>query len=302
MRGLALVLLLAGCEAQVEEVSFETLRRPGADALILRLDRGSVSLVEHAGTEVEIEVHRSARALTRTAARSALEALVVEAERDEAADEVRITGRVGTAGVWRPGEWLGLRLEVGVPEGTRVHARTGSGRIELRGLTGPTRAETASGRIRASGLRTSAPIRLRTADGRIEGDDLEGRIRAESGDGRIRLAGRLTEVTAVTADGRIEVETAGAVLDGDWLLRSADGRVRLRLPASAEARLSVLGRGEPEGESGVLAWERLGPLAVARMGSGAGASIQLRADDGSARVEIVPGRSSTPRCELVSGR
>lgn len=212
---------------------------------------------------------------------------------NEAGDALLIAGRVGTAGVWRPGERLGLRLEVGVPGGTPVHARTGSGRVELHGLTGPTRAETASGRIHASSLRSpgsAEPIRLRTADGRIEGGDLEGRIVAESGDGSIRLRGRLTEVTAVTADGRIEVEAAGAVPSGDWLLRTASGRVRLRLPASADARLSVLGSGEPESDPGSLVWERLGPIAVAEMGNGSGAGIELRSDDGSARVEIVSGR------------
>ena len=300
MRRLLLALLLAagtfgaGCEPQVEEVSFEVIRRSGAEAVVVRLDRGSVRLREHAGAEVEIEVRRSARALSREAARSALEALVVEVGPGEAGGALRIIGRVGTAGVWRPGESLGLRVEVGVPGGTPVHARTGSGRIELRGLTGPVRAETASGRIRASSLRSpedAGPIRLRTADGRIEGEDLEGRIVAESGDGRIRLGGRLTEVTAVTADGRIEVATAGAVPSGDWLLRTASGRVRLRLPASAAARLSVLGSGEPESEPRALAWKRQGPISIATMGDGSGAArIELRSDDGRARVEIVRGR------------
>lgn len=70
MRRALLAIILAGgggagCEPQVEEVSFELIRRGGAEAVIVRLDRGSVHLREHAGDEVEIGVHRSARALSR---------------------------------------------------------------------------------------------------------------------------------------------------------------------------------------------------------------------------------------------
>lgn len=285
---------LSGCHPQVEETSEETLRRPGAETLIVRLDRGSLGISEHAGSEVEIEVRRSARALSRETARSGLEALLVEAVPEAASGALVVRSRVASAGVWRPGERLALRLRIAVPGGMAVDARTASGRIDLRGLTGPVRATTGSGRIRAVSLRPAAgedagPIRLRTADGRIEGEDLEGRVRAETGDGRIRLEGRLREVTAVSADGRIEVDAGAAAvpLGGDWLLRTANGRVRLTLPRSANAELSMPAADEPEGgESSALRWERRGPLAFATLGAGPGARIRLRTDDGSARVRI----------------
>ena len=290
---LAFGWLAAGCHPQITESSVEEIRRPGAGTLFVELDRGSLEISEHLGTEVEVEVRRSAQGLSPESARAALEALLVEVVRDDGA--LRITGRVASDGVWRPGERLRLRLRIGVPQGTAVHARTAAGTIGLRGLTGPTRAMTGSGRIRAASLRSpadGAPIRLRSADGRIEGEDLEGRIRAETGDGRIRLSGRLDEVTAVSADGRIEVKVvgAGAAPRGEWFLHAASGSVRLTLPRTVDAGLSVIGSGEPETEPGILEWERHGSMAFAEVGDGPGARIRLRSDDGSARIRIGAGR------------
>ena len=217
-----------GCLPGVDQTSVETIRRPGAPELAVRLDRGSVSVREHLGADFEVEVRRTAEAPSWEAAQAVLEALVVDFERDPDSGALTITGRRATAGTFRPWEELALSLRIAVPPGTAVDARTGSGRIELEGLTGPVRATSASGRIVADDLRSppgtaSEPIRLRTADGRIEGNGLEGRVRAESGDGRIELEGRLEQVTALTTDGRIriDVRAGGALPAAEWFLRAA---------------------------------------------------------------------------------
>ena len=289
---IALGAASSACYRQIEETSVETLSRPGAGTLVVRLDRGSLSISEHAGSTMEIEIRRSAWALSPAAAQSALETLIVEAEEDESAGALVVRGRIAAAGVWRPGERGALRLRIRVPEGAAVDARTASGRIELRGLSGSVRAMTADGRIRAVSLRSPAgedaePIRLRSGEGRIEGEDLEGRVRAETGDGRIRLGGRLLEVTALSGDGRIEVDAAASLapLTGEWLLRTASGRIRLALPQGADAELLVLAAGEPESGPD-FAWERRGPLSVATVGDGPGARIHLRTGDGSARLSL----------------
>ena len=291
----AAVSLGPGCLPWVEEISEETITRPAAPELVMQIVRGSLTIREHLGTDIEVEVRRSARAPSREAARAALEALLVEVEREADSGNLVVRGRVATAGAFRPWEQLGLSLHIRVPAGTAVDARTASGRIELRGLTGVIRATSASGRIVASGLRPPSgsgqePIRLRTADGNIQGENLQGRIRAETGDGRIRLRGRLQQVDAVSADGRIEVvvEEGGASASGEWMLRTANGRVRLTLPQSTNALVSAVGTISSDNEGEAPAWEQEGPIAFATVGDGSGPRIRLLTADGSVRLRLAP--------------
>ncbi len=282
-----------GCTPGVDQTSVETIRRPSASELAIRIDRGSLSVREHLGADIEVEIHRVAQAPSWEAARTALEALLVDFERDPDSGALTITGRSATAGAFRPWEELSLSLRIAVPAGTAVDARTGSGRIELEGLTGPTRATSASGRIVASDLRspmgrTREPIRLRAADGRIEGKDLEGRFRVESGDGAIRLEGRLQQVTAVTADGRIEIDVreGGPPLAGEWFLRTGSGSVRLTVPRGTDAVMTAVGRPNADDSRDFPDWRAEGPMALATLGDGSGPRIHLRTGDGSVRVRF----------------
>jgi len=282
-----------GCLPGLDETSVETIRRPGAPALVVRVDRGSVIVREHLGAEFEIEVWRTAQAPSREAAQAVLKALVVDLERDPVSGALTVTGRRATAGTFRPWEELALSLRIAVPPGTAVDARTGSGRIELEGLTGPVRATSASGRIAANDLRSPEgtapePIRLRTADGRIAAQGLEGSVRAESGEGRIELEGRLRQVTAVTADGRIEVDVRGGGPRpaGEWFLGTGSGPVRLTLPRITDAVVTAVGRPDSDDRRDVSDWQREGPLALATLGDGSGPRIHLRTGDGSVRVRV----------------
>lgn len=282
-----------GCLPGVDQTSVETIRRPGAPELAIRLDRGSLSVREHLGADIEVEIRRAAQAPSRETARASLEALVVEFERAPGSGVLTITGRSATAGTFRPWEELALDLRIAVPPGTAVDARTGSGRIELEGLTGSTRATSADGRIVAADLRSPAgptgePIRLRTADGRIEGKGLEGSFRVESGEGRIELEGRLQQVTAITADGRIaiDVREGGPPPAGEWFLRTGSGSVRLTLPRSTGAVMTAVGRLTSDDSGDVSDWQREGPMALATLGDGSGPPIHLRTGDGSVRVRF----------------
>ncbi|MXX85718.1 MAG: DUF4097 domain-containing protein [Acidobacteria bacterium] len=282
-----------GCLPGVDQTSVETIRQPGAPELAIRLDRGSVVVREHLGAEFEIEVRRTAQAPSRDAARAALEALVVDLERDPDSGALTVTGRSAVAGTFRPWEELALSLRIAVPPGTAIDARTGSGRIELEGLTGPVRATSASGRIAANDLRspagtTAEPIRLRTAEGRIAAQGLEGSVRAESGDGRIELEGRLREVNAVTNDGRIEVDVraGGPAPAGEWFLRTGSGSVRLTLPRLTDAVVTAVGRPDADDSRDFSDWRREGPMALGTLGDGTGPRIHLRTGDGSVRVRF----------------
>lgn len=286
-------LLSWGCLPGVDQASVETIRRPGTPRVTIRMDRGSLSVREHLGADVEVEIRRSAVAPSAESARAALESLLVDFERGPDSGALTITGRDATAGAFRPWENRSLRLRIAIPAGTDVDARTGSGRIELEGLTGPTRATTGSGRIVARDLRSPPgpdrePVRLRTADGRIEGEGLEGSFRAESGDGRIELEGRLRQVTARTTDGRIAINlrTGGRPPDGEWFLGTGSGSVRLTLPRGTDAVMTALGRPTAEDSRDFPDWRTEGPMALATLGDGSGPRIHLRTGDGSVRVRF----------------
>ena len=309
---LAAVAGMGGCLAptQTRESAWETLREADAAALSVELERGSVAVVGHAGGEVEIEVERTAHGWSPEAAQSSLAALMVEVRRDEETGRVRVTGRSANAGLFRPGESHSVRLEIRAPAGIPVEVRTADGRIELTGLRGPVLATTADGRITASALgpvrngaggpagdgagdpAANAPtIHLRSGNGRITGEDLRGAVVAETGDGRITLGGRLSEVTAVTGSGSVRVDAtdAGAAPTGVWRLHTADGEVRLELPESVNAELSVVAPRLRGRERDDLEWERRGVARVARAGDAEADSalILIRADE-QARVYLGP--------------
>lgn len=291
--GAATALGAGACGPPIEESTVETIRRPPAERLVIRLDEGSLSVAASESAGISIEIRRTARALSRETARSMLGAITMEAVLIEEGEVLEVTSRRTGAAGWRPSEELRLDVAIGVPPGTAVEARTGSGQLRFRGLDGPVVGVTAEGRIVAEEVRSpetgdGAAIRLRSGEGRIEGRRLEGRVHAETAEGRIRLEGWLAEVTAVAGDGSIEVgvHAGGPSVTGNWLLESADGRVQLTLPAGANALLSVFGDLAPDDQEDELRWEVLGPLARARLGGGSGARIHLHAAHGSAGVRL----------------
>ncbi len=276
-----LVAAAAGCIQPIRESSLETLRRAPGAGVEVRLDRGTVEVREHAGSDVEIGIERSANALSRDAAASALDALRVDAAA-AASGRLVVRGRDLGAGAFRLGESTALQVTLAVPAGAPVSVRTGEGRVRLVGLTGAVNAWTAEGRIVAESVRAEAePARLRTARGRIEGSDLTGRFHAETGDGRIQLSGALAQVHAVTGDGQVRVEVAPSARpapEGVWELRSADGSIRLTLPAGWPARISAVG--DEDEDEGRAIWLRRAVLRFASMGDRPGAEIRLRAGGG----------------------
>lgn len=296
----AALSLTAGCVEPIVETSVEIRRLPAAPSIEIRLDQGDLEIREHALPEVEIEVERWSRALSREAAASALPAIVVQTDGEDA-ETLRIRGRNLLGGAFRLGESVGLRLTIRTAPGTAIKAWTGDGRIELSGLTGPVEAVTASGPIEAESLRAGAsPAQLRTGDGRIDGKDLEGRFVAETADGRISLAGRLQQVRAVSGDGRVTVTARSAAAPaprGVWELRSADGSVRLTLPAEAAALVSAAGEPDEDEETGNGDdWEERAAVRFAEFGEGPAARVLLRPGSGhEARLDRRSGEDGEAR-------
>jgi DUF4097 and DUF4098 domain-containing protein YvlB len=146
------------------------------------------------------------------------------------------------------------RLEVEVPVGTRVIARSVSGDVRVRGVRGELEARTTSGNVDADGARNAT---LHTVSGDVRGTGLEGLVNVQSvsgdvdltdisgelgaqttsGDVRLRRA-RLTRLRAETVSGDVAYDGPIA-RGGRYDLTSHSGGIRLALPGDAAAALTV---------------------------------------------------------------
>jgi DUF4097 and DUF4098 domain-containing protein YvlB len=147
------------------------------------------------------------------------------------------------------------RLEVEVPVGTRVIARSISGDVRVRGVRGEIEARSTSGNIDADG--GARNVTLQTVSGDVRGTALEGVLSIQSvsgdvdltditgelgaqttsGDVRLRRA-RLTRLRAETVSGDVAYDGPIA-RGGRYDLTSHSGGIHLALPSDAAAALSV---------------------------------------------------------------
>jgi len=146
------------------------------------------------------------------------------------------------------------RYELSVPEGTRVLMRSTSGDISARGVKGEIEArsisggvdvedarrvtlESVSGDVNAS--RVAADARAHSVSGEVKVRDVGGDVDVESVSGDIELRGARSRVTrAETVSGDVTYE--GSVDPaGRYDFTSHSGTLRLVLPASTNASLSV---------------------------------------------------------------
>lgn len=147
------------------------------------------------------------------------------------------------------------RLEVEVPVGTRVIARSVSGDVRVRGVRGEIEARSTSGDVHAEGGTRS--VTLHTVSGNVRGSGLDGVVSVQSVSGDVEIDGVSGELGAQTTSGdvrlrrarvsrlRAESVSGGVAYDGTFArdgrydLRSHSGNLRLTLPADAGAALSV---------------------------------------------------------------
>jgi DUF4097 and DUF4098 domain-containing protein YvlB len=160
------------------------------------------------------------------------------------------------------------RINVELPTGSRVSARTASADLRLDGRFGEVEVKTASGDV---SIGTTGSFELATASGDLEAGSIDGdaRISTMSGDGRIgSIAGR-AHITTASGDVRIErlggdlqvSTTAGDVridrFDGaDVTFKTVSGDLDIGLPAGTRVRpdiTTITGatrRPEPSSSSG----------------------------------------------------
>lgn len=122
---------------------------------------------------------------------------------------LRITVRCGTVIGPLDAEpfGCGLLLDIRIPAGVPVHARTTSGGFTARGLFGELRIETTSGAIRLDAV--SGPVWAKASSGQITGETLTStRVRAVLTSGQLLLmfARPPEEVTVTATSGQVDLE------------------------------------------------------------------------------------------------
>jgi len=110
-----------------------------------------------------------------------------------------------------------------------VQAQTGSGDIRLRDLGGSQNARTGSGNIRAENV--GAPFTAQTGSGDIEASLTgSGDVDVHTGSGTIQVRGIKGGVRGRTGSGNIE---AGGTVAGPWQLHSGSGNIRLAVGSNS---------------------------------------------------------------------
>lgn len=142
---------------------------------------------------------------------------------------------------------VAIDYEITVPASTAVEAHSGSGNVEVTGVSSGVQAQTGSGDIRLRDLggrqhvqtgsgniqaeNVSAPFDAQTGSGDIEASLTgSGDVDVHTGSGTIRVKGAKGGVRAQTGSGDIE---ANGSVAGSWQLHSGSGNIRLAVGSNS---------------------------------------------------------------------
>jgi DUF4097 and DUF4098 domain-containing protein YvlB len=121
-----------------------------------------------------------------------------------------------------------------------LKARTSNGRIELSGISGNADAETKNGTVIARGIDGS--LKGETSNGEIELAQVKGPVDVVTKNGNIVMEDVSGRMSARTNNGN--VEAVSGVVGGDWQVKTARGRITLRLPENGDFRIDARTDGE----------------------------------------------------------
>lgn len=159
-----------------------------------------------------------------------------------------------------------VRVELTVPRQADLYLHTGDGSIRVDGVQGD--------------------LRLDSGDGSIEARSVDGKLNADTHDGHIRTDGRFDALYLHTGDGHVEAEVrTGSRMTQGWTIRTADGRIELRLPPDFAAELDAhTGDGHVDIDFPVTVSGSMHENTVRGKMNGGGQLLELRTGDGNITV------------------
>ncbi len=148
--------------------------------------------------------------------RAVAESIQVEAQQDGDRITVKVRGRSENRVGFGLGTYRSARMVVSIPRTTKLYAKSGDGRIEVRRVLGP--------------------VNVQTDDGSIRLFDVEGDVEAQTDDGSIRVDGVLSQLRLRSDDGSIRVRAhSGSAIKSEWRISTNDGSVVVELPEGLDA-------------------------------------------------------------------
>jgi DUF4097 and DUF4098 domain-containing protein YvlB len=162
-----------------------------------------------------------------------------------------------------------------------VQAQTGSGDIRLRDLGGRQHVQTGSGNIRAENV--GAPFDAQTGSGDIEaGLTGSGDVDVHTGSGTIQVRGIKGGVHAQTGSGNIE---AGGTVAGPWQLHSGSGNIRLAVGSNSGFNVDLhTGSGSIHSEVSVTVQGSMGSRELKGAVHGGGPTLEASTSSGDVEI------------------
>lgn len=267
-----------------EQESFErTFDAEPGDVLVVRTDRGSISVQGGESGRVEIHVTRRIEADEPKEVRELRERCSLDFE--QSGREVRVKARTGR----RFFDWRGshdhrieLHFRITVPRRFDVDLKTQAGSIRVDGIEGQVRTRTAAGSVAIGDIVGS--VQARTLAGSIHTGRVEGRVVANALAGAIRVREVTGGIEADTKSGGVAAFLSGPSRE-DSRLSCLSGNVEVRLAEGIGLDLDANVRsGRVELDVPVSGAGRTLRRTVQETIGGGGPRLVLRAAAGNIRV------------------
>ncbi|HXR97211.1 MAG TPA: DUF4097 family beta strand repeat-containing protein [Terriglobales bacterium] len=238
----AAALWVAACPAHADDVvgSFHrTFKVSGAVRLDVSTGSGSISIARGEGKTVMVDATiRQSDDWFASPDMGRVKQIENNPPVEQTGDSVVIHNlRQGVDFGW--GDHLSISYVITTPANTQVRAHSGSGAIDVSGITGGADLEAGSGHLQVSDLggnlraetgsgrisfdRVSGDARLSTGSGSIEGNEVGGRLSASTGSGRINVRRLDNGGDVHTASGGMELDQ----VSGDLEARASSGTIRV---------------------------------------------------------------------------
>lgn len=234
---------------------------PAAPKVVVETFNGPIRLERGNSSKVEVEVVKTAGGADEAAAQAALAGIDVQITRE--GDTIRVVAR-RPAGV----SMINLRAAVTmrVPAATGASLETSNGEVKVQGVEGPIKAHSHNGAIELKGA--TGALDLRTTNGRVACEATDAVVTAETSNGAIDFRGTLAA--------------------GGSTFETANGAVRVKLPADASFALDAkTSNGKVEAPDFGLRPGK-GPRSkhlVATVGEDPKVRLKIRTSNGGVKVE-----------------
>jgi hypothetical protein len=145
-----------------------------------------------------------------------------------------------------------VTLDIRAPAGIQLDLKTGSGNVEVSGVTGGAKVHTGSGNVVAQDL--AGDVDLQTGSGSVNAVTISGPLNVETGSGRVDLEAVTGAINASTGSGGMDVRTAAGSVrletgsggidyqgapEGNCRFQTGSGGITLRLPSDLNAQVDL---------------------------------------------------------------